>query len=313
MAAGRPEHARPLDEGRRRLLTLGVTAGAAALLGFAGYEVASPGSTGSGESESRRLHPCAPDGAAGTSLVGSFFSRYRGREEFYTLAYPPGFRQGDPLPLLVYLHGYGGSHSSPYGGLRPVDALALRPSGRPLAPMAMVVPDGGNGYWHAHPGDDPMGMLVHELIPRCQAIGLGRIEDGSAVLATGISMGGYGAILLAEKYPRLVAEVAAISPAVWSSWSWAESANPHAYTSEADYLANDVCLHTADLAGKPVRVASGLSDGFHGGVVTLAAYLPKGAVVVFAPGGHDSAFFRTQVAPSLSFLSEHLRVGKGVC
>lgn len=197
--------------------------------------------------------------------------------------------------------------------MSPVEALALRPGGRPLAPMAMVVPDGGNGYWHAHPGDDPMGMIVHELIPRCQAFGLGRLEDNNPVLATGISMGGYGAILLAEKHPSLVSALAAISPAVWSSWSWAESANPYAYTSEADYLANDVCIHTAALVGKPVRVASGLSDGFHGGVVTLADALPKGAVVVFAPGGHDTAFFETQVGPSLRFLSDHLHVGRGVC
>jgi S-formylglutathione hydrolase FrmB len=30
-------------------------------------------------------------------------------------------------------------------------------------------------------------------------------------------MGGYGALLLAEKYPHLITAVAAISPAIWRS------------------------------------------------------------------------------------------------
>jgi hypothetical protein len=40
--------------------------------------------------------------------------------------------------------------------------------------MAMVAPDGGLGYWNPHPGDDPMGMVIDELIPMCQRLGLGR-------------------------------------------------------------------------------------------------------------------------------------------
>ena len=38
-------------------------------------------------------------------------------------------------------------------------------------------------------------------------------------------MGGYGALLLAEKNPELIAAVAAISPAVWTTYSEARAAN----------------------------------------------------------------------------------------
>ena len=35
----------------------------------------------------------------------------------------------------------------------------------------------------------------------------------------GISMGGYGAIVVAERYPALVRAVAAISPAIWTTYA----------------------------------------------------------------------------------------------
>ena len=43
-------------------------------------------------------------------------------------------------------------------------------------------------------------------------------------------MGGYGALLLAEKYPGLISAVAAIGPAVWTSYGQARAVNPGART-----------------------------------------------------------------------------------
>src|ERR1051326_5324897 len=90
--------------------------------------------------------------------------------------------------------------------------------------MALVTVDGGGGYWNPHPGDDPMGMVVSELIPRCQRMGLGR--SPRRIGAMGISMGGYGALLLAEKHPSLIAAVASISPAIWTSYGQARGPAP---------------------------------------------------------------------------------------
>ena len=91
-------------------------------------------------------------------------------------------------------------------------ALAARHDGRPLPPLALVSVDGGGLYWNPHPGDDPMAMIVDELIPMCRRLGLGRPPRRIGVI--GISMGGYGGLLLAEQHPRLISAVAAISPAV---------------------------------------------------------------------------------------------------
>ena len=119
-------------------------------------------------------------------------------------------------------------------------------------------------------------------------------------------MGGYGAIFLAEKYPHLIAAVAAIGPAIWTSYGQAAGANPGVYASAADFAANDALTHTASLSGIPVRVASGDSDPFHPGVEALAEALPRGAVVEFSQGCHTGPFFLEQEPPSLALLADHL-------
>jgi S-formylglutathione hydrolase FrmB len=239
----------------------------------------------------------------GPSDSGQFYSHARRRAVGYTIAYPPGHRRGDRLPLVVMLHGFGGDHNSGVGGLTPAQALALRTEPR-LLPMAMVTVDGGGGYWNPHPLDDPTGMVVHELIPLCRQRGLGAPPHPIGVM--GISMGGYGALLFAEKYPRFFRAVAAISPAIWTSYSQAQGVNRGAYASAADFASDDVVSHAQALAGIPVRVASGEEDPFHPGVVALAAALPRGAVVEFSQGCHTNPFFLAQTQPSVSFLSRHL-------
>src|SRR5262249_29664938 len=116
--------------------------------------------------------------------------------------------------------------------------------------------------------DDPMGMVLGELIPRCQRIGLGL--GNRQIGALGISMGGYGAILLAERYPEVFRAAAAISPAIWTSYEQARSVNPGAYASASAFAAADAVTHASSLKGVAVRVATGLEDPFRPGVEALA-------------------------------------------
>jgi pimeloyl-ACP methyl ester carboxylesterase len=248
--------------------------------------------------------PALTFAAAGHSSSGSFHSVARGRTVGYTLAYPPGHGPGSELPLVIYLHAFGGNHASLLGGVTLARALAAQQAGLALPPMAAVAVDGGGLYWNPHPGDDPLAMLVDEVIPRCQHLGLGR-RPGS-IGTVGISMGGYGALLLAEKHPDVISAVAAISPAVWTSYSQARSANGGAFASAADFASDDVITHASALAATPVRVVSGKDDPFHPGAVALAGRLPRSATVEFSAGCHDSAFFGSQQHQSLAFLGSHL-------
>jgi enterochelin esterase-like enzyme len=248
--------------------------------------------------------PTVTFGSPGPSFSGTFYSHARRREVGFTIAYPPGHGRGDRLPLIIALHAYGGYHGSATGMWPMAHALAMRVGGRPLPPMAMVAADGGGGYWNPHPGDDPMGMVIHELIPLCRRLGLG---SGSSRIGTmGISMGGYGAILLAEKYPDLFTAAAAISPAIWMSYAQARSVNPGAYASAAAFARANAVTHARALSEVAVRVATGLDDPFLPGVRALVARLPRGAVVDIAQGCHTTSFFAAQEPLSLAFLGRHL-------
>jgi len=296
---------------RRRVLTLGLAPAAAlAGAGIAGVELVSRGVL-PGRSLLDQLDgacsvasPPLAYSPPGPSFSGTFYSAARRRSVGYTIAYPPRHHHGDELPLVVMLHGLGASHADALAGMSPAQGLALKAGGRPLAPMAMVTVDGGDGYWNPHPGDNPMAMVIDELIPRCQRLGLGRPPQRIGTL--GISMGGYGALLFAEKYPHLIAAVAAISPAIWTSYAQARQANPAAYASAAAFAANDAVTYAAALGGRPVRVASGYGDPFYPGVRALARALGGAAVVDFGPGCHNGSFFAAQEPPSLAFLARHL-------
>jgi enterochelin esterase-like enzyme len=290
---------------RRRVLTLGlIPAAAVVAAGVTGVELVSHGVL-PGQAALDGLDgacsvpaPLLAHSRPGPSFSGTFYSAARHRPVGYTIAYPPGHRAGDQLPLVVMLHGYGASHASALSGMSPAQALAVKADGRPLAPMAMVTVDGGNGFWTPHPGDNPMAMVIDELVP------LGR--PAHRIGTMGISMGGYGALLFAEKYPRLISAVAAISPGIWTSYDQAKAADPGAYASAAAFSANDTITHAAALAGIPVRVAAGYDDPFYPGVQALARSLPAGAVVDFAHGCHTDPFFLEQQPPSLAFLASHL-------
>jgi pimeloyl-ACP methyl ester carboxylesterase len=248
--------------------------------------------------------PAETFSAVGPSRSGRFRSLARKQAVRYTIAYPPGHGPGDRLPLAVVLHGFGGTHASGLGGVSLPRALAARSAGRALAPFALVAVDGGGLYWNPHPGDDPMAMIVGELLPICRRLGLGRAPHG--IGAIGISMGGYGSLLLAEKHPELIGAVAAISPAIFTSYADARAANAGAFASARDFAADDVIAHAQALAGIPVRIVSGSDDPFHSGVAALANRLSGSATVEITGGCHDDAFFASQQHASLAFLAEQI-------
>ena len=242
--------------------------------------------------------------SGGTNVSGSFYSTFRKREVGYTIGYPKGHVEGSALPLIVFFHGFRGTHEHGLAGYSPSEAVSVRTNGRQVRPMAIVTVDGGGGYWHPHPLDDPMGMVMHELIPMMNHRGLGVAPN--PIFTMGISMGGYGAIAFAENFPHVFSAVAAISPAIFVTYEHVKYVNPGAYWSASDFARYDAVTHTASLRQIPLRVASGLSDPFHPWVQDFVSKLVPGNVVVFAPGGHDGAFFYNQIAPSIEFLANQL-------
>jgi pimeloyl-ACP methyl ester carboxylesterase len=243
----------------------------------------------------------------GPSESGTFASAARRRDVAYTVAYPSGHQRGDELALVVMLHGFGAGSKQrhAFSGMSPAQAASVLVDGAPVGPFAVATVDGGNGYWNPHPGDDPMAMVVDEFVPMLQRRGLGRASGSLGLMGT--SMGGYGALAIAERNPGFASAVAAVSPAIFTSYHDAIAVNPGSFANERAFAAGDVITHASALAGVPVRVASGNADPFHDGVEAFARVAPPSTSVAFSTGCHDGRFFSSQMAPSLAFLGAQLR------
>jgi dienelactone hydrolase len=297
---------------RRRLLALaGVSLGASALTactaGIAPAETSPPvppaptpppaGPTATATA------PSAPAPLTVRTSTGSFVSAFRpGTTSHWSLAapgMPPGGAQPQ-LPVAVFLHGVGGSHTVLLGDLAAHETLQRHlDAGGP--PFAIAAVDGGNTWWHARAdGSDTQSMLVREFVPFLggQGYDLGRIG------LFGISMGGFGSLLLASQ-GRLpgVRAVAAMSPAVWDHYDPREGS---AFDGPADFAAHDVFALRPRLAAVPKRIDCGTGDDLAAMVRAYRAGLPGDVEGGFRPGGHDYHYWRTILPEVVSFLGYNL-------
>jgi S-formylglutathione hydrolase FrmB len=159
-------------------------------------------------------------------------------------------------------------------------------------PIAVVAVDGGpSSYWHKRSsGIDPQAMLHDELLPRLDR----ELSRGLPRAVMGWSMGGYGALLAAERRPDLYKAVVGSSPALFPS---AAATSPGAFDDAADYQRNDVYAGERALAGVVARVDCGTHDPFLPAVKTFASRLPNPNPGGFTNGFHDGGYWRS-VAPA---------------
>ena len=284
--------------GMRRRTALISLAGVGGLLGLGGSGVALvdaeviPGKSALNDALGRCDAPAAPAAQRGRPqppVVGTFRSAKRRREVGFALSYPPGYGDGARLPVCLALHGYGGDGRSALGAGDYPAYLA----GPGVAPFVLAGVDGGNGYWHPHATDDPLGMLVAEFLPLLAARGL----DTDRVAVAGWSMGGYGALLATLTYRTRFRLAVATSPAIFHSYADARRVNPGAYDSPDEWAAYDVTARAAEFAGLPVRIATGSGDPFVAAVRTLRSRLPDPDVVSVSTGCHDNRFW-SSVGPA---------------
>lgn len=249
---------------------------------------------------------CASDPArrraASARLVsGSFRSAHmRGAEVGWSIAYPPGHRPGDDLPVVVALHGRGGSHRTAFDVLRLDDVLATVVEEGSVAPFAVASVDGSDhGYWHRRAdGTDAGAMVSDEFVPLLR----GRHLRGALGLY-GWSMGGYGSLLLAGTRQVPVRAVSVASPALFST---SGATAPGAFDNAADYLRNDVYSHPGRLRGIPLRVDCGRSDPFYLATRDFVSRLSPRPAGGFGPGGHDPSYWRAVAPAELTFLGGRL-------
>lgn len=268
---------------RRALLRAGVGGTALAALGLTAVGT---GAVSLPDALTRRWADDGPDGVIpsappGDERVETRTSAARGRDvDFYT-AVPAGHGDGRGLPVCLVLHGARATAADfPAFGLGRFLSDAV---GRGAAPFVLAGATGGVLGWEPSAGDDPQRM-VHEEIPSwCAERGF----DTTRIAVWGWSMGGYGALRLAEAFPGFVRAVAAFSPAV----------------SPGDRVFKGVSA----LGGTKVGLWCGRQDSFYNPVRELERVLPAApAAGGYAPGRHRRGYWNRITPAAFDFLAAAL-------
>lgn len=241
-------------------------------------------------------------------------SRALGRRADVTVYVPPAARSAIDVPIVVLLHGVYGSHWAwALKGAAHLTAARLIDEGA-LPPVALLMPsDGlwgdGSGYVkHAdHDAErwiiEEVPALAYELIDECNA--------RSPLLVAGLSMGGFGALRLAGKYPQRIMAAAALSSVTdvgqfdalieESRGGWSND------PADRSVLAT---LTGAAAQLPPLRIDCGLDDPYLEANRELHRALQAAGIAhdyAEGPGGHDWTYWSATLEHTLCFFGQVLR------
>ena len=243
----------------------------------------------------------------------------------YCALLPPSYDQNKTAryPLLYHLHGLGGDEQTfvTLGGWNVVEQLQARGE---IGEFIILMPQGGGSFYiNSHDGKRRYeDFFIKEFMPAVEKkyrVRLGRAHRG----IHGISMGGYGALHLAFKYPHLFGSVGAHSAALMDKLpegiEGASGGGPGArvlgnvFGRPVDrkfYQANSpiALARTARFAGLKIYFDCGLQDdfGFDAGARELNAALKKRGVAHefhLYPGVHGWEYVAEHLDASLKFHS----------
>ena len=237
----------------------------------------------------------APPRSAGTRVIlGTLRSRYVAEPVDYAVGLPP---RHAGTAAAVCLPGRGSDARWVMDTLHAVDfvaAVGLR--------YAVAAVDGGESYWHRRAsGEDRMAMLLGEFVP------LLKRRFGLAPRAImGWSMGGYGALLAAERRPAQFRSVAVSSAAIWPTYAQQHAAVPDAFDGPADFARNDVFAGSPRLAHTAVSISCGTADPFVANDRAFAARLQPRPAGEFVAGCHDEDFWRRMLPAQVRLVGRNL-------
>ncbi len=141
-----------------------------------------------------------------------------GKDVRYTVYLPADYETSTrQYPVVYLLHGLGDDESGwiQFGEANRIVDQAIASGDIP--PMILVTPDGGVS-WYINSDDGKVrweDMFIQEFMPHIEATYRIRKDRQYRGLA-GLSMGGYGSLILALHHPDLFSAVAALSPGIFS-------------------------------------------------------------------------------------------------
>jgi enterochelin esterase-like enzyme len=140
------------------------------------------------------------------------------KEVHYSIFLPSDYYTSErAYPVTYLLHGYGDADDGwiQFGEVNRLADDAIK-AGK-IPPMIIVTPDGFTSFY-INGADGKLNyedFFIKELIPHIEKTYKVKAEKRFRGIA-GLSMGGYGSLLYALKYPNLFAAAAPLSAAIWT-------------------------------------------------------------------------------------------------
>jgi enterochelin esterase-like enzyme len=273
----------------------------ALLLALGGCGSGDPGTTSSATQTPPAPATSAADEHRLTEIA--IDSRAVGRTLDVSVIEPAGAAAQRP-PLLVFLHGAGGSNASFLGNQAVLSTLTQLGDEAPV----MAFPDGEESWWHKRSSGDWSRYVVGEVIP---AVSRRLGTDPRRVAIGGISMGGFGAYHLGLQNPGRFCAVGGHSSGLWLDRS---EEYPGAFDDQSDYERNDVLAAVESdpnaFGPTPVWNDYGDRDWFVPGNAAFVAALERSTTTPLTthvwPGGHDSAYWDAHWPEYLRFYANAL-------
>ncbi len=260
--------------------------------------------------------------AAGRADCGLLPSKILARSVGYCALLPPGYdpQKSAKFPVLYFLHGLGGNHEflATSGGWQLVEDLRER---KRIGDFVIITPQAGSSFYINSKNGQVRyeDFFLHEFIPAMEK--RFRIRGDRAGRAIGgVSMGGYGAMRFAFKYPRMFAAVAVHEPALAETIPRALVASGlgrmmgSAFGTPLDpkfWRQNTPFefARTADLRGLRIYFDCGDQDdfGFDAGTEAMDKLLTERKIAHeehIYPGGHGGEFMFEHLPQSLAFVSK---------
>jgi hypothetical protein len=246
-----------------------------------------------------------PAGPTADVRYATFASARRRATVEWALLTPPG-APARGLPVVVALHGRGQTARGALGVVAMPQFLGAHVLGGGR-PYAVIFVDGGSdAYWHPRrSGEDPLGMVAHELLPRLGALGLRTDLIG----LLGWSMGGYGALSMARESARgrlgdvTVACAAAASPALFGG---ASATAPGSFDGPDDWRRWGDLVSSPGVPGDVLHVSCGTSDPFAGQTRRYRAAVHPAPAGGLGAGRHTGGYWRTLLPGQLAWFDRHL-------
>lgn len=268
-----------------------------------------------------------PAFGAGRMQCGSLKSQYVQSPVGYCAVLPPSY-DAEParkFPVLYYLHGLGGDQTFlvSSGGWNLIEDAWEQ---KRMTEFVIITPQAGNSFYiNSKNGTTRYeDFFIREFVPQMEkTFRLVGTRSGRAI--GGVSMGGYGALRFAFKYPQMFVSVGAQMPALMEQLPrGAHNAGFAMFfgtafgspMDEAFWKANTpfVFARTSNLRGLKIYVDCGDRDnyGFDAGTRDLEKLLSERGVphtVRIYPGQHDWQFVAQHLLETLEFNAQTLEAG----